>query len=517
MKNGRTLIFVLFLVFANFIARAVNSNNIELKTTYESTDGNCNYKHFIFNCSESAHYYCQFWLHASKKPNGYTEFELYLNGERIDKISPKKSGWQAICLDNIKSVQMKRGLNTLTFSTRNPEIPEIDLCEFSSTDSDIINSKAFDDYTIKANNNQYVNDVDNGMYNNVTLSTHENFSISQDVPLRYSFYKRYSFKEGQKIRLNTISKIPHSLDIFYLGQPYYTKDISINTLSSLENIGFEHIKPIYKKASSDEMQGLSWKRNSIIKLDTTPIEYFTDMRIKIPKTGIYMIKSRSANRNMLGSIEFYLNNEYECSSPIYYSYIDCEFPDSTNCGIIAKSDKSNTDPMLFVEGNLGGRIVGFADDTYNTDIKSQYNLQETDAFLAQSYKFKTSRIHVCNYSSLDPERTCTLKGFILDESSEFKSPQNDINQDIEERIVLSGKNIIRRQAITMCEPIEINPTNGIKGLTVYNIKGIILSDIPLNESTREILCKHIGINSKGMYLLVFHTTNGDISKKIIIK
>lgn len=65
-----------------------------------------NSRSFVVHVSEVGLYFCNFWMLPYISADGVSHvYEVYVNGERIGSISPKKSGWQSLCVDGIPRLQ----------------------------------------------------------------------------------------------------------------------------------------------------------------------------------------------------------------------------------------------------------------------------------------------------------------------------------------------------------------------------------------------------------------------------
>lgn len=530
------LLFYVSAISADGKSGILNSNVVKkmcdevvINGVYEAKDSTHNYRNFILDCKQSGKFYIFFWIQASMCSDGnVAKFKVFLNGNKVGEIHPNKSGWQVAKMENNKNISLNKGKHTLSISSLSPDFPDVEMIHVSSNaDDNCINANEYEAYQEKAKRNEYITDYKNHYQcDNYVLSAYTSQDFQEDIPIKYSFFKRHSFKEGEELSVNSASRIQHCVDVFYIGQPYNfniansaSKANEFNT-NNCDGTTIEpplQLKPVFIPASTEEMQGLSWKRNPIVNLDSGSKVFFTtSMKIRIPKTGLYIIKARSIQNGMLGTVDISINGKYEYDAPIYYSAVNCIFPaDDNNYAVLTKADDIYSDPMLFVEGNMGNRIVGFADDNGNDNIKSAYGLGLYDAYLSQVYKIRTSNMHVTNYNSLSPEKTCVLKGF-LEEGNQLGKAMANITckkeeQGNKELAIYGPQSVMPTSVAQFSSPIEI--TN----IQAFDMHGRLMSTATINSSKCTVSIHMLGLHKKGVYILIFNTREGKISRKIVVR
>lgn len=406
-----------------------------------------NTRTFSINVPQEGAYYCGIWLMPTSFADGrHAQYEVSINGSNVGTITPEKEGWQSIGIDDCPRVNLKKGNNILAVTSNGYEIPEAECVKVGNAYSDVqFDADDYDTYLYKArctatetnkatiSDNVGENQTDVHVY---SANDNNTLIVDTELPLKYSFYKVYSFNKGQSVYISTTSALPHAVDIFYIGKEKTLTPIngarvieSYSSMGASTTINKDKFIFLYEHASSDEMQGLSWKRISTDEKESKP---YSDFSLLIPKSGYYMIKLRSLHDEVLGTADISIYATKKASSsnlsplpipmelgtfkevPIYYSRADLAIPSNIENLAIMTRAGNDGDPMLFVEGNAGKRIVGYNDDV-DADDRNEFSLSSLDSYIEQIYKINTSDIHIVNTSSLSPETTChVVYGFKSD-------------------------------------------------------------------------------------------------------
>ena len=388
---------VFFLGTSKTFATSFTSTTAENLNFSEETDLNCT--SFEVNVNEEGWYYAEFWLMAAKYIDGeYTRFSVYANNEFIGKIVPTIGNWHSAKIEGNERIPLHKGSNIIKITVPSPEIPAVEFVKVGLTEKEaLISSNAYD---------KYYRDVSTGMvydipeeqpyvlYSNVTNQSSNAPEVSlkhfNDVPLKYTFHVLFTFTKGQEVPISTSGDSAHDVDIIYVGQNQttqfnesgvdsrsnyiLTKD-NVNTLDSgikPDSLAIPVIIPVrkfklpYDLGTSEELQGLNWKSisNESPWLLSTTI-HKTSKIIKIPKTGVYLIRLRHRESGKTGKVSLYVNNKYAYSDmPISFTWLPCELAANGNeYGTLAKSSNPDIDdPMLFIHGAAADRVVGIGDD-----------------------------------------------------------------------------------------------------------------------------------------------------------
>lgn len=161
MKNKITFISIIMLLIFNvsysqsqrIVETRYFSNNKELggdiliKKSIKQVVGTENVTTFEITAPSAGNYHLSTWVLPTLRNDGsYTVYGVSVNGTLIpEKITPQSGGWQSIKLS--KTVSLKAGLNTISFSAPMPEVAEIEFIRLSTAASKAaISSSKYKDY-----------------------------------------------------------------------------------------------------------------------------------------------------------------------------------------------------------------------------------------------------------------------------------------------------------------------------------------------------------------------------------
>lgn len=527
------------------------SNNVlSIKSVSESTNTVENFRNFEIEVNESGNYYAQFWLQPAKYANGsYTTFKVYVNDELVGTIKPTKGNWQSASIDKKSTLKLNSGNNVISIATNAPEFPDVESVRLSK-DAGVaaFSSKAYDSYLESATKSKGIPKIESYEETDATTFGATPYSVGmtvrQNIPLKYSFYKTFSFTAGQEIFITSSSHVEHAIDIFYYGKqrtaqldtthfrPYIPTKTSVSQYSTInppyikDSTFLKPIRPakfltIYTPATSEEIQGMNWKGLSEKAVNSSNV-YVATIRLTIPKSGIYMVKMRSANDRVLSVADLNVNGVYYYeNTPIYYAYINCVMlADGNSYAALTMCDNQGVDdPLLFVEGSTGGRIVGYNDDAPANKAK-YYDLDSWDSYIRQTYRFPTSGLHISSYSSSKPESKCIIMGNISEEaeasSKSMIPPRAKANVDTEKsNIGVENTILISPKSPDLTSSITISSKEEINAIQVYNISGIKTATYIVDDYRTTIPLSELNINSSGLYIFSIETKNGNISQQKI--
>lgn len=513
-----TAMFCLLLLACYARGMGQNASFPKLCGTYLFAEGQENYKGFVVSAEKAGCYYCNFWLHPAEKGAGvFTEYKVYVNDVLAGSVKPIVKGPQQAAIDGAPTVMLSAGANVITVSTRCPEVPDVETLRLSLDAAGAqISSSGYEDYMEKAQQNEGV-----VASNEARIATY-----SRVLPLKYSFYRLFSFDEGQEVSFKTASKTPHAIDLFLFAQTPQMVPIGGGSSGGLvigkKDLPFvdpsiPYNKELYVMPSNDEMQGLSWKRNSEPGL-SNPDKHEAIMKVKIPKVGKYLVKLRSAENNVLGVCDLTVNDGYRYSNiPIYYYSVSEQVPADGDAYLVyaAGTNPDADDPMLFVQGNAADRIVGYNDDA-PTDVLSEWSLGKHDSYLCQAYKVKTSSVHVCNYSSSNPESHCFVDVW---NKVELSAAQNAVSAQRSfisvkpqtDRMGLSG----RVQECSSMKPLPV--ASDVKSVQVFSLTGTMVATFVSERCRAGISASDFSGKRGETYIVVSETEHGKETQKIIVR
>lgn len=554
MKRGKLLHFIAGLAIAATCSLSAQAQLLHpaggtpyIKGGVESTDGNFNFKTFEVEAVESGSYFAEFWLQPSRYANNlYTTFGVYVNDNYVGSITPSIGNWQAIRLDDNQTLELNKGTNYITVATAVPETPNVETLKIALTDSEaIISSEAYDEYMNKAyaGTKYYIPEEEMALVSPASTFTNKHFN---NVPLNYTFYKTFSFIQGQEIFITSSSAAEHNLDVVYYGEavifeiqdPRQPRDSipppPTGQTNSDEQIrhSFGPTNPIifpwnpkipyfYIPATSEEMQGLNWRSPSQRTINSTAD--VAVVRMTVPRTGMYLVRLRTVENGGSAIADLNVNGEYFYEEvPISLSRQDWVIPADGNkyetltcCNTFGVDD-----PFLFVHGADADRIVGFNDDGPRYK-QLQFDLSGLDSYLLQQYFIDTSAISVSNYSSLQPSSKCSIYIYRYDETE--TSSRNIVRAKMPVASHISAAALTKDNDVNIPSNIErgadltISATGLINNVSVYTLYGVVLSSVNVGDVVLSTSTSTLNISQPGVYIIRVETTKGETSRKVIVK
>lgn len=516
-----------------------------------------NFKSFELNVSEAGIYYAEFWLLPAEYADGsYTKFHVYANGNLIGHISPTKGNWQAIRIDENETVNLKRGIYIIKIGVPSPEMPTVETIKLARKDADaVISSRAYDAYYSKASFGTSYDIPEQSQY---TLYTNDATQSSDapevslrhfsDVPLKYTFYSEFNFKKDQEVIITTSSSSEHDVDIVYLGYVPMAADSTLNSVSfskideakespySVDGnqpdnpiiiVGREKPVRLLNSATSEEFQGLNWKGCSY--KSSSQGNNVISKTIKIPKTGLYLIRLRHREPGKTGTASLWVktgswanSNLRYSNQPISFSWVPCELSANGNeYGTMVKcSNPKADDPMLFIHGADADRVVGFNDDA-SLRMRVIHELSKIDSHVLQQYNVRTSGISVCSYSSNNPESSCYIIAGI-DESIFDPGPEWEFMPKYDETPHRS-KNTDKLVGVNISDQLEhsgvvtITSESPIHNVTVTDLSGTVISSFQRPGTELSVSKNLMNIGKSGVYIVNVETDNGTTSKKLLFE
>ncbi len=505
----------------------LSSNNVlSIKGISESTNEVENFKNFEVEVLTAGDYYAHFWVMPARyTQGGYTSFKVYVNGAYVGLIQPTRGNWQSATVHQHPTLPLRSGSNVISVATAAPEFPNVETVRLSrNAQAATLSTTAYDSYLEEAKEG-----------NGAVAEPASSLLPFNQIPLKYSFYHKFSFNEGQKVTISSTSSVPHAIDVFYYG--YRT---TLHTQNSGEGTASASIDPnliitppigdgdklefVYTPATPEEIQGLNWKRISTPSRSNSTLDT-TAFTIHIHKTGLYMVKLRSLGNRVLSVADLTVDESYQYDDvPIYYSRLACEMPADVNMEAqytaYAKGNLSGSDPMLFVEGADGERIVGYNDDTSVTVVAGD-TLSDRDSYIRQPYKIKTVNLHISSYNSASAESLCLVKGGILGNFNPLLTPTAPANSQVQATAGTSALNIeipvsITPQVARLSSAIEVAAQEEITTLRVFNMSGTEVAAYPIHGYRATIPLAELNITQAGVYLFRVETSDLTVTHQQII-
>lgn len=506
------LFFILYSAFSILFPTQV----LGLAMSDESAE---NVKNFNLSVDESGSYHVRFWLQPALYADGtYTTFKVYLNDDFIGFIKPEKANWQSVAIDSKPTLNLKKGENIISVSTKAPEIPEVEAVNFAFLAEDAeFSSGAYDSYIQKAKNPMLYSALEELGLENDVVTTSGGPTIRRNIPLKYSFYKLFTFKSGEEVIISTTSDIAHRIDMFYFGELYDT----IRAQSPGQQIVD---KPIlaYRPASPLEIYRRTWSDSSKVFINN-PSKQSAVLKAKITHDGAYMIKLRSKEDRALGVADINVNGEYYFEDvPVYYAFVEGFMDTGTQYGSFTMCDNPDVDdPLLFVT-EKDNKILAYNDDA-PADVVEQYDLGKWDSYIKQYYFSPVWGLHISSHRALVPESKCMVMSGVIDGSvvygmsklvrdSNGEGDFKDVSTVADNRIALllegDGSSASVRLSSSRCKIIKTD---------VFNMCGVKIASNVFNQSEVVSPLSVFNICNPGLYIFHIETEEGIEVKKIMVR
>lgn len=512
------------------------AKTLPIKGTSQSTDGEYNFKSFEVEAAASGAYYVEFWLLPAKYANNcYTTFKVYVNDVYAGSINPSSGNWQAARVNDNEKLDLAKGANVIKIATKAPEFPEVETIKVSMNNQDAtFSSEAFEDYlndAIAGTTYDVPEEEEITMYTS-DASSYVPMAHYSNVPLTYTFYNAFSFTKGQEIFITSSSIAEHKIDVVFYGTSTITSVLNDSSATtqprypymSTSSNGYVTIDKreqyMYKRATSEEMQGLNWVGPSQKSLNSTT--QVATVQITIPKTGMYLVRLRTKESGLVSVADLNVNGAYYYEDvPISLSKVDCEIPaDGNEYATMTCCDNFGTDdPFLFIHGNSSDRIVGFNDDGPSKKI-NQYNLSAWDSYISQRYLIRTSGISVSNYSSYKPVSKCSILARVLEGSESAAAQMMAQRKGTTGMSVISTKkenSVIIPNNVERGSLLTVDAAEKINRISVFNLSGNCIGSASGKGKSVVISTSHLNMSQPGIYVISVETEKGITSKKVIVR
>lgn len=524
----------------------ISPTTLPITGVTEATDGNYNFKSFEVEASEAGSYYTEFWLLPTKYANNsFSTFMIYVNENYIGTINPTVGNWQAVRVNDHETFDLSEGTNVITIATLAPEFPEVETIKAALNDADAsFSSEAYEEYLEDAAAGvTYDIPEENGLTAYVSDAAAVGPAHFSNVPLNYTFYKTFSFTQGQEIFITTSSKDSHKIDVVYYGSepkfiynPGIVRPIepiitpinpgAINPASSnsaVVNPGitqpYVKLSLPYTRATSEEMQGLSWVFSSEKTLNSSM--QVATARVKITKSGQYLVRVRHSVNGGSALADVNVNGAYYYeNTPIALSYAACTIPADGNsyATFTCCNNFGIDDPYLFIHGGNCDKIVGFNDDAPSAK-REQYNISAWDSYISQKYFMNTSGLSVSNYSSSKPTSRCNIVARVSEGAAQSvaKSRAKGSNTAGVSELSIKDESVQINVPASISGSFSIYASEKIQKVSAYGLAGNCIGTVNGKDSCANIAASSLNITQPGVYVISVETSNGITSKKVAIK
>lgn len=481
-------------------------------------------KLFSFHVNNTGAYYLSAWInvpeYADKSVPVYT---VYDSAHKIGTITPKKSGWQACTIDSSMPIKFAEGENHVLVTSDKNDVPDVEEIRIGMDALAVkISGENFLSYKEKAKSKALNEDnIISTSYENEIAhsSSSKNYRELTDIPVKYSFYITQRFTAGQDITLTSNSLDPHSLDLFIIGDsktatgPIVTDSVIYRPTTLLSTGENDHmvnntaqsLKITYNPVSPEMAQGLNW--HAVGEQEAGCIPYISRIRAKITQTGLYMIYAKTRIIGSSGLVTLNVNGEkYYNDQPMYNSFWPISLSADGSSYAIMASNIGRMDPMLFIEGAKGNRILAFADgEVRNIPV------------MITTPKVNIANVGISNSNSLNPEGTCNIivqKSSVSTQDAETKTRRSIAKiSDIDDK----SNDGIFPNPISSDGLLTIKHNTGISNISVFDMSGVLISEKEGSGSIMKVSASELRLESGNMYILNVRNNNKSASYKLMVK
>ena len=272
-------------------------------------------------------------------------------------------------------------------------------------------------------------------------------------------------------------------------------------------------------SDSEERQGLNWKGVSEQALNGN--KQIGSTRFTAEKAGKYLIRVRTRDNFQLGTADVVINGAYYYEDvPITSSFAEIAIPaDGQEYSTYTFCENANTDdPMLFIHGADADRIVGFNDDVDSDDKVS--GMAQYDAYVAQTYIIPTTRISVNNYSSSNPESSCTIYARVptTDAAAMKQGRKNGFGSEQAAIDAVAVTSIVIPSQVRIGSSFSVKSADEIKRISVYNLAGTLIGDVNCNDCELAVETAALNIYHQGVYIFRVETASGQsVTQKVVAR
>jgi hypothetical protein len=500
MKKA-VLLFMALLPTVISNAKEQNEENdvLTVKASSDTIIGDYAYKSFEVVITSAGNYFGETWLSAAQYADkSYTSFQFSMDGTVIGNFSPQKEGWQNVCITKNEGIFLTQGLHVFSVRTLIPEIPIVEFVKFAKSKTMCkISSAAYDSYIQKAEKGvNYNNTCEHGIDTPIETIMNSGLVVFTNVPLKNSFYTLLYFTAGQQVFMTATSTTDHIIDFFHSSY------------------------------SEFQEQTMNWA--GVSGPTANPSDYkVSSIALTIPVTGYYTIKARSQVSGVLGTVDVNVNGSYYYNNrPLYYEGRNVVQPADSNVYATMTISPSDVgvDPILYIEGagSTPGRIVAYNDDAPSEAVQ-QYQLDSHDSFLSHTYYMPTSGLHVVNFSSFNPEGTCTVLARVAVSPDDEMTSAFDIANcsNVRERKSVTKLNTLKSKKDIYIKHskvyVEIESPNEIQRIKVYNYAGHLCGTVNVHSEGIILPLEDLNMSDSGLYIICVETNDGVFSKTIVVE
>lgn len=461
-------------------------------------------------------YYVSFWLLPIKiNKLDYPVYDIFIDSNKLDQIKPTQGGWQVISGKNKKKAYLSEGTHYISVTVPHPIPLNVEKLYLSQN---VIgkneDSEKYEAYLESCKDESVIDFVQEAK-DTRDLSFLGNGEVL-DMPLLYTFHNYLPLKEGDILKIRSVGRLAHCLDLVFYGSPKFTgvippiRPVNDSNLTASDD---PVINTGLVPATTEEMSGLTWTAGSRLNKGfgvNLYGEYETEQKIKIPKTGTYYLRARALDNGKSGTAMIeYTTGEFEGEweeIPISNSYKLVYFPPNHiyQCNTYC-ADLNNIEHVMTLQLYVGDRIQDYKFSTPGNSDK--------DISLSNRLKYPTGVISINGTSSSTPESKCDL---FYNCSPYSKELYNLIKaRKIAEVDKISFQNQGLRAIITESDLIVNSEEAGL--LEIYDINGIFLASRQITNPSKDMTFSLTDLNipEKGIFILKLSYEKGMHSLKLV--
>lgn len=219
---------------AYFEANPSLGGDVKILKSSKFVVGKESFTQFDVYASESGKYFVNFWMLPPQLTDGtFCSYRLIVNGvEQSAKITPAKTGWQSIHLDDNAKISLNNGNNTIAIVGVVPEIPAVEHVTMSKFPTEFNLASDYDKYIqdIVLNQGNGVNELSlGGEVGGGTIDlpivdvpyVPFDYEFSENVDIKYTYQGLFYFNEGETITVKSTAKngFTHVINLYSLSAP----------------------------------------------------------------------------------------------------------------------------------------------------------------------------------------------------------------------------------------------------------------------------------------------------------
>lgn len=339
-----------------------------------------------FSVATTDTYYVYLWMHGIKNKTGKNfSYKVYIDNKLVNILTPSISDWHYECLYDGLPLYLNKGKHVLSVNGTVPDVPQIEHIYVSKTQrsSNSVNKyNTFKSNILKSSSEvRYLLSDSLGIYKDqenistygATSPPYEDvnnppyaYTFLGNVSYKYTYFKKFYFKEGIKLYL--------------------------------QSIGQYSFNPVIELFSEDD--------SPLYSFTSEHANNYAQLNAIIPKSGFYFIRVRSVTNNEIGLCNLAINDEIFLDSLTAYTTGFSCYQDTLSIYNTFTTNNRNGNPSIYIEGGskVPGTILSFNNDyqghnDYNWGVNARTN---------KKFPKSAHAVQINSYSSYNPEGVCDI-------------------------------------------------------------------------------------------------------------